>query len=84
MKRLFVFATMMFVGLSVFGQLADTTGKWRIRLRGVAVIPQESASIGVIGGDADISNSFIPELDFTYFFNCHFAAELSSVLQDIK
>jgi len=76
MKRLFVFATMMFVGLSVFGQSADTTGKWRIRLRGVAVIPQESATIGVIGGDVDISNSFIPELDFTYFFNRHFAAEL--------
>jgi len=76
MKRLFVFATMMFVGLSVFGQSADTTGKWRVRLRGVAVIPQESAAIGVIGGDADISNSFIPELDFTYFFNRHFAAEL--------
>lgn len=76
MKRLFVFATMMFVGLSVFGQSADTTGKWRVRLRGIAVIPQESASIGVIGGDVDISNSFIPELDFTYFFNRHFAAEL--------
>ena len=76
MKRLFVFATMMFVGLSVFGQSADTTGKWRVRLRGVAVIPQESAAISVIGGDADISNSFIPELDFTYFFNRHFAAEL--------
>ena len=76
MKRLFVFATMMFVGLSVFGQSTDTTGKWRVRLRGVAVLPQESATIGVIGGDADISNSFIPELDFTYFFNRNFAAEL--------
>jgi outer membrane protein len=76
MKRLFVFATMMFVGLSVFGQSAGTTEKWRVRLRGIAVLPEESASIGVIGGDVDISNSFIPELDFTYFFNRHFAAEL--------
>jgi len=76
MKRLFVFATMMFVGLSVFGQSADTISKWRMRLRGVAVIPQESANIGVIGGGVDISATIIPELDFTYFFNRHFAAEL--------
>lgn len=76
MKRLIVFATMMIVGLNVFGQSSETKDNWRIRLRGVAVIPQESAKIGVIGGDADISSSFIPELDFTYFFNRHFAAEL--------
>jgi len=75
---------MMFVGLTVFGQTAETTKEanfgtkheWRVRLRGLAVIPQESAEIGVIGGDVDISNTIIPELDFTYFFNKHFAAEL--------
>ena len=67
---------MMVVGLSVFAQSSETKENWRIRLRGVAVIPQESATIGVIGGDAKISNSFIPELDFTYFFDRHFAAEL--------
>lgn len=76
MKRLFVFATIMFVGLSVFGQTSETKENWRIRLRGVAVMPQESATIGVIGGDAKISTSYIPELDFTYFFDRHFAAEL--------
>lgn len=76
MKRLFVFATIMFVGLSVFGQTSEKKENWRIRLRGVAVMPQESATIGVIGGDAKISTSYIPELDFTYFFDRHFAAEL--------
>lgn len=76
MKRLFVFAAMMIAGLSVFGQSTGAKNEWRIRLRGVGVVPQESAKIGVIGGDADISNSFIPELDFTYFFNKHFATEL--------
>lgn len=76
MKRLIILAAVMFVGMSVFGQTTETKENWRIRLRGVAVIPQESAQIGVIGGDADISTSFIPELDFTYFFNLHFAAEL--------
>lgn len=76
MKRLIVLATLLVAGMQVFSQTVNTTEQWRIRLRGVAVIPQESATIGVIGGDAKISNSFIPELDFTYFFNRHFAAEL--------
>jgi len=76
MKRLLLLTTMMVVGLSVFGQSTETKNEWRIRLRGIAVMPQESATIGVIGGDVNISNSFIPELDFTYFFDKHFAAEL--------
>lgn len=50
--------------------------RWQIRLRGVGVTPNESAKIGVIGGDVNISNQFIPELDITYFFTKHIAAEL--------
>ena len=60
--------------------------KWQVRLRGVGVVPTESATIGVIGGDVNISNSFIPELDFTYFFTEHFAAELilGTAKHDVK
>jgi len=81
MKRLFVFAAMMIVGLGVFGQSTEskssgTNYNWRIRLRGVGTLPQESATIGVIGGDAKVSNTLIPEVDFTYFFTSHWAAEL--------
>ncbi|MBC7747283.1 MAG: OmpW family protein [Methylotenera sp.] len=50
--------------------------KWQARIRGIAVIPYESAKIGVIGGDVSLSNTFVPELDFTYFFTKHFATEL--------
>ncbi|MEL1242985.1 OmpW family outer membrane protein [Flavobacterium sp. DGU11] len=50
--------------------------KWMVRVRGVAVIPSECADIGIIGGDASISNTVIPELDFTYFFTKNIAAEL--------
>lgn len=50
--------------------------KWQVRLRGVSVIPNESAKIGTIGGNVDISTAFIPELDFTYFFTKNIAAEL--------
>lgn len=47
-----------------------------IRIRAVAVVPQESATIGVIGGGVNISNSVIPEVDFTYYFAKNFSAEL--------
>ena len=50
--------------------------RWLVRVRGVGVVPDESAKIGVIGGDAKISNTLIPELDFTYFFTKNIAAEL--------
>ncbi|MFL9844988.1 OmpW/AlkL family protein [Flavobacterium rhizosphaerae] len=73
------------IALSLFGlnqaQAQDdenTTDfkKWQVRLRGVGVIPDESADISTIGGNVAISNSFIPELDFTYYFTKHIAAEL--------
>ena len=51
--------------------------RWQVRVRGVGVVtPDQSAKIGIIGGDVQISDTFIPELDFTYFFTEHFAAEL--------
>ncbi len=50
--------------------------KWQIRLRGIIVTPSESATIGVIGGDVNISSTFVPELDFTYFFTENWSAEL--------
>lgn len=54
----------------------DDFKRWQVRVRGVAVVPDESAKIGIIGGDVNIQNTFIPELDFTYFFTKNFAAEL--------
>lgn len=50
--------------------------KWQVRVRGVGVVPDESAKIDVIGGDVNISNTLIPELDFTYFFTKNISAEL--------
>ncbi|MCR8559669.1 outer membrane beta-barrel protein [Mucilaginibacter sp. BJC16-A38] len=47
-----------------------------IRLRAIDVVPQESATIGVIGGGVKIDNTVVPELDFTYFFANNFSAEL--------
>ncbi|MCB0442611.1 MAG: OmpW family protein [Flavobacterium sp.] len=50
--------------------------RWQVRLRGIGVVPNESATIGIIEGDVAISNEIVPELDFTYFFTKNFAAEL--------
>ena len=61
--------------------------RWQVRLRGVGVVtPNQSAKIGIIGGDVAISNALIPELDFTYFFTEHFAAELilGTAKHDVK
>lgn len=49
---------------------------WHVRLRGVSVQPYEKSTVGGEDSDVNISNAFIPELDFTYFFNKNFAAEL--------
>ncbi len=51
-------------------------GDLLVRLRGVGVVPNEDSKVGIIGGDVTLSNTFIPELDFTYFFTDHIAAEL--------
>lgn len=79
MKRI-VFAIMAMSLMTVNFVSAQSTNefkKWQVRVRGVGVVtPDQSAKIGIIGGDVQISDTFIPELDFTYFFTEHFAAEL--------
>lgn len=46
-----------------------------LRGRALAVIPQSSADITVIGGDTELSNSYVPELDVTWFFTPNIAVE---------
>ncbi|OUS00741.1 OmpW family protein [Flavobacteriales bacterium 33_180_T64] len=48
--------------------------KWQARFRIIAVSPSPDDDID--GADVDISTTFVPEVDFTYFFNKHLAAEL--------
>jgi len=53
---------------------------WMVRVRGIAVVPNESAQLSAGGaalsGDVDIDNSIVPELDISYFFTDNIAAEL--------
>jgi len=76
MKKLLLIALTLTLGALSLQAQTIPNQRWQMRLRGVTVMPNESANINTIGGDVDINTKFIPELDFTYFFTKNIAAEL--------
>lgn len=66
--------------LSVPAFAADTfngksAGDFVVRARGLWAAPQESADVS-IGGDVNVGNDFVPEVDFSYFVTDNIAFEL--------
>jgi outer membrane protein len=57
-------------------QAAEAKSPWLVRGRAIAVLPDEDATISVLGGNLEIEDQYVPELDITYFFDEHWAAEL--------
>ena len=55
---------------------SDGDSPWLVRVRAIAVQPDESSSISVVGGKAKVDDAVTAELDITYFFTDHVAAEL--------
>ncbi|SDG02566.1 outer membrane protein [Limimonas halophila] len=53
-----------------------TAGDIMVRGRAIGILPDEGASISPGGGDIDIEDKVVPELDVTYFVTDHIAAEL--------
>ena len=51
-------------------------GKWLVRGRLLGVLPDVGSSSTTIGGHVDVKNSVVPEVDASYFFTDHIAAEL--------
>lgn len=52
-------------------------GDFMVRVRGLGVLPDVSSKVSSpVGGKIDISNDFIPEVDFSYFFTPNFSLEL--------
>lgn len=49
---------------------------WQIRIRATSILPDEDASIRPVSGSVGIEKAVIPELDISYFFTPHIAAEL--------
>lgn len=57
------------------GKSWDAKERFMIRARIISVTPDESSSTN-IGGSIDADTGITPEVDFTYFFTDHLAAEL--------
>lgn len=56
---------------------AAAPGPWKVRLRGLYVLTSNKGLVnGIADSDLSYSNTTIPELDISYYFNEHFATEL--------
>ena len=49
---------------------------WQFRLRGIAIVADESADIAPINGDIEIDEAIVPELDISYLFSPNVSVEL--------
>lgn len=83
MKTVPVMVAMLAAALNAGTALADTidpfdftdASRWMVRARVIDVLPDESSSTS-IGGDVTAAGQVVPEVDVTYFFTPHIAAEL--------
>lgn len=57
-------------------QDGKAAGTFLLRGRAIAVVPDESSTVTVIGGAVDATNTPAPELDLSYFFTDNIAVEL--------
>jgi outer membrane protein len=78
MKKIILALLVPFLFVTTVGGAlaADDLSPWQVRLRGLAVVPDESAETTVINGSVDIQNDYVPELDITYFLSDNLALEL--------
>ncbi len=67
----------------VMAPAIEAFNPWMVRVRGLAVVPEDRSTVSLWGtpfngrsNNLSVSNSFVPELDITYFFNRNFAVEL--------
>lgn len=53
-----------------------SAGDFMVRARAILVAPDESGTVGTIGGSPQATNEPAPEVDFTYFLTDHIGLEL--------
>lgn len=73
MKR--IFKASLFL-MTLIPSLQANAADMMVRMRAINVMPVESGSPSVIGGEVKLNNESVPEVDFTYFINESFAFEL--------
>lgn len=80
LKRIGVAAIAGVMALLPAVALAKSAGDIVVRIRGLAVIPDEGGTDDggtlLVGGDTNLDIDLTPEVDFTYFFTDNIAAEL--------
>ena len=76
-KLLFSLFVIGLISVNAFAQeSSEKETKWKFRLRGVLVQPDENTTVPIIKGGLNVKTQIMPEVDITYFFNKHWAAEL--------
>ncbi len=80
MKKIPVIFAVFSVLCSTVSQAAEFSDylakeRFQLRLRALGVLPQEQSDVN-IGGDVNVGNAITPEVDLTYFFTPHIAAEI--------
>ena len=79
MKTLLASAAVALALTSLSTPASAAAGDWLVRLRGIAVAPTDTSSAVLPtfpAATVDVRTAYVPELDFTYFFTDHVAAEL--------
>ncbi len=56
------------------GKTGWANERFQVRLRAIGVIPDEDSRVN-IGGDVDVGDALVPELDLTYFITNNIAVE---------
>lgn len=73
-KLLLSVIVIMLISISAIAQEKSDFNKWQARLRVITIIPDVSDDLDA--ASVDVSTAVVPELDFTYFFDENWAAEL--------
>jgi outer membrane protein len=81
-----VFALVAFAGLGAYvpAYAEISKGDILVRARVLGVMPDESATVKPLGGSVSINNSFVPEVDGTYFLTDHIGVELIAAVTPHK
>lgn len=70
----------LFMTTGIAPAIAKDAGDIMVRVRGLLFLPDESGAANdgnvMIGGEATVDDTVLPEIDFTYFFTKNIAAEL--------
>ncbi|MGD8327323.1 MAG: OmpW family outer membrane protein [Sphingomonadales bacterium] len=69
-------AIIAFAGAAFVAPASAQDSPWQVRVRGIVVVPDESATIEAVGGDVNIDTQVVPELDISYFFTDNISTEL--------